>query len=134
MWHGAVFFMILSRYAVKGQISYSIPEEIPKGSIVENNSQGLGLDLKRLNSGKARIFAGDNRRFVGLNKEKGILLTEEKIDREALCAKTTPCASHLQLILENPMQKYDVTVEIIDINDNAPSFPKGEIRFEISVI
>ncbi|NP_001019282.2 protocadherin 1 gamma 11 precursor [Danio rerio] len=132
MWHGAVFFMILSRYAVKGQISYSIPEEIPKGSIVENNSQGLGLDLKRLNSGKARIFAGDNRRFVGLNKEKGILLTEEKIDREALCAKTTPCASHLQLILENPMQKYDVTVEIIDINDNAPSFPKGEIRFEIS--
>ncbi|XP_056322240.1 protocadherin beta-8-like isoform X20 [Danio aesculapii] len=132
MWHGAVFFMIMSRYAVKGQISYSIPEEIPKGSIVGNISQGLGLDLKRLNSGKARIFAGDNRRFVGLNKEKGILLTEEKIDREALCAKTTPCALHLQLILENPMQWYDVTVEIIDINDNAPSFPKGEIRFEIS--
>uniref|UniRef100_A0A8C2BTF9 Cadherin domain-containing protein n=1 Tax=Cyprinus carpio TaxID=7962 RepID=A0A8C2BTF9_CYPCA len=132
MWHAAAFFMILFRYSVRGQISYSIPEEMPKGSIVGNISQGLGLDLKRLKSGKARIFAGDNTEFVGLNKERGILLTEEKIDREALCAKTTPCALHLQLILENPMEWYDVTVEIIDINDNAPSFPKGEITFEIS--
>ncbi|XP_016089301.1 protocadherin gamma-A12-like [Sinocyclocheilus grahami] len=124
MWHAAAFFMILFRYSVRGQISYSIPEEMPKGSIVGNISQGLGLDLKRLKSGKARIFAGDNTEFVGLNKERGILLTEEKIDREALCAKTTPCALHLQLILENPMEWYDVAVEIIDINDNAPSFPK----------
>uniref|UniRef100_A0A673KI66 Cadherin domain-containing protein n=1 Tax=Sinocyclocheilus rhinocerous TaxID=307959 RepID=A0A673KI66_9TELE len=132
MWHATALFMILFRYSVRGHISYSIPEEMPKGSIVGNISQGLGLDLKRLKSGKARIFAGDNTEFVGLNKERGILLTEEKIDREALCAKTTPCALHLQLILENPMEWYDVTVEIIDINDNAPSFPKGEITFEIS--
>ncbi|XP_043106948.1 protocadherin beta-16-like isoform X27 [Puntigrus tetrazona] len=132
MWHAAAFCIILFRYSVRGQISYSVPEEMPKGSIVGNISQGLGLDLKRLKSGKARIFAGDNTEFVGLNKERGILFTAEKIDREALCAKTTPCALHLQLILENPMEWYDVTVEIIDINDNAPSFPKGEIAFQIS--
>ncbi|KTG46420.1 hypothetical protein cypCar_00049046, partial [Cyprinus carpio] len=124
MWHQAVFLMVLFRYSVRGQISYSIPEEMPKGSIVGNISQGLGLDLKKLKSGKARIFAGDNTEFVGLNNERGVLLTKQKIDREALCAKTTPCALHLQLILENPMEWYDVTVEIIDINDNAPSFPK----------
>ncbi|XP_056103834.1 protocadherin beta-16-like isoform X14 [Rhinichthys klamathensis goyatoka] len=132
IWQAAACFMIMFQCLVRGQISYSIPEEMAKGSIVGNISQGLGLDLKRLKSGKARIFAGDNTEFVGLNNERGILLTEEKIDREALCAKTTPCALHVQLILENPFEWYDVTVEITDINDNAPSFPKGEITFEIS--
>ncbi|XP_042620471.1 protocadherin gamma-A11-like [Cyprinus carpio] len=132
MWHQAVFLMVLFRYSVRGQISYSIPEEMPKGSIVGNISQGLGLDLKKLKSGKARIFAGDNTEYPIKIMIWGVLLTKQKIDREALCAKTTPCALHLQLILENPMEWYDVTVEIIDINDNAPSFPKGEITFEIS--
>ncbi|XP_057177616.1 protocadherin beta-16-like isoform X43 [Triplophysa rosa] len=131
VWHVALFFMVLSRYAARGQVSYSIPEEMTKGSIVGNISQDLGLDVKRLRSGKARIFTGDNAEYIGLN-EKGILLTEEKIDREALCGRTTPCALHLQIILENPMELYKITVEITDINDNAPSFPKGEIHFEIS--
>ncbi|XP_056592769.1 protocadherin gamma-A11-like isoform X30 [Triplophysa dalaica] len=131
VWHIALFVMVLSRYAVRGQVSYSIPEEMTKGSIVGNISQDLGLDVKRLRSGKARIFTGDKAEYIGLN-EKGILHTEEKIDRETLCGKTTPCALHLQLILENPMELYKITVEITDINDNAPSFPKGEIHFEIS--
>ncbi len=54
------------------------------------------------------------------------------MDRESLCAKTTPCALHLQLILENPMELYTITVEITDINDNPPTFQKKRIEFEIS--
>ncbi|XP_073730300.1 protocadherin gamma-A11-like [Misgurnus anguillicaudatus] len=132
VWHVALFFISVSRYSVIGHVSYSIPEEMTKGSLVGNISQDLGLNVKRLKSGKARIFTGDSAGYIGLNNEKGILLTEEKIDREALCGKTTPCALHLQLILENPMELYEITVEIADINDNAPSFPRGEINFEIS--
>ncbi|XP_072515580.1 protocadherin gamma-A8-like isoform X46 [Salminus brasiliensis] len=103
-----------------------------KGSMVGNIAQDLGLDLKRLKSGKARIFSGDSKEYIELNKEKGTLLIKEKIDRESLCAKTTPCALHLQMILENPMEMYSVTVEITDINDNAPIFQTEEISFEIS--
>ncbi|XP_072515581.1 protocadherin gamma-A11-like isoform X47 [Salminus brasiliensis] len=103
-----------------------------KGSMVGNIAQDLGLDLKRLTSGKARIYSGDSTEYIELNKENDKLLIKEKIDRESLCAKTTPCALHLQLILENPMELYTITVEITDINDNAPTFQNKQISLEIS--
>ncbi|XP_035391378.1 protocadherin beta-16-like isoform X2 [Electrophorus electricus] len=125
-------FLVLSSHCVLGQLSYSIPEEMAKGSIIGNIAQDLGLDLKRLTSGKARIFSGDSTEYIELSKEKGRLLIKEKIDRESLCAKTTPCALHLQMILDSPMELYTITVEITDINDNAPTFQNTHIRFEIS--
>ncbi|KAL6472176.1 hypothetical protein MHYP_G00183640 [Metynnis hypsauchen] len=103
-----------------------------KGSTVGNIAQDLGLDLKRLKSGKARIFTEDSTEYIELDRGRGLLFIKEKIDREALCAKTTPCALHLQMILENPMEMYTMTVEVTDVNDNAPSFQKKEFRFEIS--
>uniref|UniRef100_A0A671RWL3 Cadherin domain-containing protein n=1 Tax=Sinocyclocheilus anshuiensis TaxID=1608454 RepID=A0A671RWL3_9TELE len=113
-------------------VSYSIPEEMAKGSLVGNIAQDLGLDLKRLKSGKARIYTGDSAEYIELNKERGVLLIKERIDREALCGQTTPCALHFQIILENPMEFFSVTIEITDINDNTPSFKKSMIVFRIS--
>ncbi|XP_072515553.1 protocadherin gamma-A8-like isoform X21 [Salminus brasiliensis] len=127
-----LFFVVLSSHSARGQVSYSIPEEMSKGSIVGNIAQDLGLDSKRLTSGKARIFTEDSTEYIELNKDRGVLLIKEKIDRESLCAKTIPCALHLQMILENPMELYSITVEIMDINDNAPFFQTEEISFEIS--
>ncbi|XP_047209298.1 protocadherin beta-1-like [Girardinichthys multiradiatus] len=117
---------------VIGQVSYSIPEEMTKGSLVGNIAQDLGLDLKRFKAGKARLYTGDSAQFIELNKERGVLLIKEKIDREALCRHTTPCALHFQITLENPLELFPVTVEITDINDNAPVFQKDERIFEIS--
>ncbi|XP_014892502.1 protocadherin gamma-A10-like isoform X9 [Poecilia latipinna] len=125
-------FSAVALHLVLGQVSYSIPEELSKGSLVGNIAQDLGLDIKRLNAGKARIHMGDNAEYIQLNKERGLLTIREKIDRESLCAQTTPCALHLQIALENPMEIFSVTVEITDINDNAPAFEKEERRFEIS--
>uniref|UniRef100_A0A8B9KKB0 Protocadherin gamma subfamily C, 5 n=1 Tax=Astyanax mexicanus TaxID=7994 RepID=A0A8B9KKB0_ASTMX len=132
MWHKVLFFVVICSHSALGQVSYSIPEEMAKGSMVGNIAQDLGLDLKRLKTGKALIFSGDSTECIELNKESGRLLIKEKIDRESLCAKTTPCALHLQMILENPMEMYTITVEITDINDNAPIFQTGDISFEIS--
>ncbi|XP_029588033.1 protocadherin gamma-A3 isoform X18 [Salmo trutta] len=127
-----LFISVLSLSSVHGQVSYSIPEEMAKGSLVGNIAQDLGLDIKRLKSGKARIHTGDSAEYIELNKERGVLLIKERIDREALCGQTTPCALHFQIILENPMELFQITIEITDINDNAPSFKKNEKRFEIS--
>ncbi|XP_056148677.1 protocadherin gamma-A2-like [Lampris incognitus] len=138
MWEGTMrrqvllFMWILSLGPVRGQISYSIPEEMAKGSLVGNVAQDLGLDVKRLRSGRARIYTGDSVEYVELNRDRGVLLIKEKIDREALCRRTTPCALHFQIILENPMEFYSITVEITDINDNTPSFEKSDMKFKIS--
>ncbi|XP_060764982.1 protocadherin gamma-A8-like isoform X13 [Neoarius graeffei] len=133
LWHTVLlFFFVFCSDCACGQITYSIPEEMAKGSMIGNIAQDLGLGLKRLKSGKARIYTGGSTEYVELNRENGLLLIKEKMDRESLCAKMTPCALHLQMILENPMELYSVTVEITDINDNAPNFQNNEMRFEIS--
>ncbi|XP_063046847.1 protocadherin beta-16-like [Engraulis encrasicolus] len=115
-----VLLVALFLCSVTGQVSYSIPEEMSKGSMVGNIAQDLGLDLKRLRAGKARIYTEDSTQYVELNKDRGVLLIKERIDREALCGKKTPCALHFQIILENPVELYTVNVEIQDQNDNAP--------------
>ncbi|XP_067455357.1 protocadherin gamma-A2-like isoform X27 [Thunnus thynnus] len=127
-----LFFSVVCLRSVIGQVSYSIPEEMAKGSLVGNIAQDLGLDVKRLKSGKARIYTGDSSQYIELNRERGVLLIKEKIDREALCRQTTPCALHFQITLENPLELFPITVEITDINDNVPVFQKEERRFEIS--
>uniref|UniRef100_A0A8C7N9L1 Cadherin domain-containing protein n=1 Tax=Oncorhynchus kisutch TaxID=8019 RepID=A0A8C7N9L1_ONCKI len=127
-----LFISVLSLSSVHGQVSYSIPEEMAKGSLVGNIAQDLGLDIKRLKSGKARIYTGDSAEYIELNKERGVLLIKEIIDRESLCGPTTPCALHFQIILENPMEFYTATVEITDVNDNSPIFERSEIKYEIS--
>ncbi|XP_035016904.2 protocadherin beta-16-like [Hippoglossus stenolepis] len=127
-----LFLSTLSLCSVHGQVSYSIPEEMSKGSLVGNIAQDLGLDLKRLKTGKARLHVGNGAEYIELNKERGLLLIREKIDREALCKQTSPCALQFQIILENPIEFYRVTVEITDINDNAPIFKMNSMLFEIS--
>nr|XP_054594002.1 protocadherin beta-16-like [Nothobranchius furzeri] len=127
-----LLIFLLSFGFVLGQVSYIIPEEMSKGSLVGNIAHDLGLQISRLKSGKARIFTPDSEEFVELNRERGVLLVKERIDREALCKQTTPCALHFQIILENPMEFYTVTIQVTDINDNPPIFGKREMKFKIN--
>ncbi|XP_029587934.1 protocadherin gamma-A12 isoform X6 [Salmo trutta] len=127
-----LFFLLHFSHIVSGQIRYSIPEEMKKGSLIGNVAQDLGLDLKRLRAGRARIVTGESIQYTELKTDKGILVVSERIDREQLCGGVTPCSFSFEMILENPMELHRVTVEILDINDNAPIFRKNEIKFEIS--
>ncbi|XP_075902429.1 protocadherin gamma-A12-like [Nelusetta ayraudi] len=117
----AVLFLSLLWFGLAfAQVTYTIPEEKPKGSLVGNFAQDLGLERKRLISGKARIYTRDSDEYIELNRERGVLLVKERIDREALCRQTTPCALHFQIILEDPMDNVTVKILIQDQNDNPP--------------
>ncbi|XP_056239514.1 protocadherin gamma-A7-like [Seriola aureovittata] len=105
---------------VGGQIRYSIPEEMKKGSVIGNVAQDLGLDLKRLRSGRARIVTGESIQYTELKTDKGILVVNERIDREQLCGDVTPCSFSFEVILENPMELHRITILIQDQNDNPP--------------
>uniref|UniRef100_A0A3Q2E4C2 Cadherin domain-containing protein n=1 Tax=Cyprinodon variegatus TaxID=28743 RepID=A0A3Q2E4C2_CYPVA len=127
-----LFFLCCICHCVTGHIRYSIPEEMKKGSLIGNVAQDLGLDLKRLRSGQARLVSGESVQYTELKVDKGVLLVKERIDREQLCGETTPCSFSFEMILENPTELHQITVEITDINDHSPTFKKGNMNFEIS--
>uniref|UniRef100_A0A672YHM0 Cadherin domain-containing protein n=1 Tax=Sphaeramia orbicularis TaxID=375764 RepID=A0A672YHM0_9TELE len=124
-----LFFVFLLN---NGQIRYSIPEEMRKGLFVGDVAKDLGLDVKRLVSGRARLVINDNNQYVALDQNKGHIVVNERIDREKLCAKKSPCSFSLEIVLEDPLELFSVTIEIQDVNDHSPSFPKKEINLEIS--
>ncbi|XP_056593206.1 protocadherin gamma-A5-like [Triplophysa dalaica] len=128
----ALYALSLLAAEVTGQIRYSIPEEMSVGSIVGNIASDLGLEPKRLISGKARVFTAESSEYIGLDKENGHLIIKSKIDREELCGEISACSVSFNVILDNPMELYRVTVDIQDINDNSPVFPKSKIELEIS--
>ncbi|KAM3612900.1 uncharacterized protein V6R79_016667 [Siganus canaliculatus] len=125
-------FVLCLSYTVNGHIRYSIPEEMKKGSLIGNVAQDLGLDVKRLRSGRARIVTAESIPYTELKTDKGTLVVNERIDREQLCGEVTPCSFSFEVILENPMELHQITVEITDINDHSPTFKRDKIQFEIS--
>ncbi|XP_056094093.1 protocadherin gamma-A11-like isoform X8 [Rhinichthys klamathensis goyatoka] len=118
--------------SASGQIRYSVPEEMRPGLFVGDVAKDLGLDVKRLVSGRARLVIDDSRQYVELNRNKGHLVVKERIDREQLCGQKSPCSFGLEILLENPLEFFSITIEIQDINDHAPVFSKREIILEIS--
>ncbi|XP_045579919.1 protocadherin gamma-A5 isoform X6 [Salmo salar] len=118
--------------AVNGQIRYSIPEEMRKGLFVGDVAKDLGLDIKRLVAGRAQLVIDGNNQYVELNPNKGHLVVKERIDREKLCGQKSPCSFSLEIVLENPLELFSITIEIQDINDHAPAFSKKELNLEIS--
>ncbi|XP_026003150.1 protocadherin beta-16-like [Astatotilapia calliptera] len=125
-------FHVLFLYRAEAQIRYSIPEELKTGSLVGNVAQDLGLDLKRLRSGRARIVTGESIQYTELKTDKGTLVVNERIDREQLCGDLTPCSFTFEILLEKPMELHPVTIEVLDVNDNAPTFQNSHLEFEIS--
>nr|XP_020448399.1 protocadherin gamma-A10-like [Monopterus albus] len=125
-------FQLIIFNQTEAQIRYSIPEEMKKGSLVGNVAQDLGLDLQRLRSGRARIVTGENIQYTELKTDKGTLVVNERIDREHLCGDVTPCSFTFEILLEKPMELHPVTIEVLDVNDNAPTFQNRHLEFEIS--
>ncbi|XP_058268021.1 protocadherin beta-16-like isoform X13 [Hemibagrus wyckioides] len=132
-WQTVIFiFYVYGMDVVFCQARYSVPEETPEGSFVGNIANDLGIEISRLISGKARVVTKGGRQYVELSRDKGTLVVKERIDREELCKQTTPCSFSFDLIMENPIELHRVTVEVQDINDNAPKFPKGAVNLQIS--
>ncbi|CAL8270593.1 unnamed protein product [Boreogadus saida] len=102
-----------------------------KGSHIGNVGQDLGLDLQRLRKGRARILTGETPQYVELKTDKGILVVNERIDREQLCGDITPCSFSFEIILETPMELHRIIVEVLDVNDQSPAFPAKDINLEI---
>ncbi|XP_049441495.1 protocadherin gamma-A11-like isoform X10 [Epinephelus fuscoguttatus] len=125
-------FIFLVLHPVCGDVSYSIPEEMKRGSVIGNIAKDLGLDVGRLSARKARIDTEDNNvQYCGVNLNTGDLIVQERIDREGLCAKRASCVVKQELVLENPLELHRISIRVQDINDNSPQFKEETLKIEI---
>eukprot|EP00076_Gallus_gallus_P045171 XP_025010709.1 protocadherin gamma-A5-like [Gallus gallus] len=117
--------------AARGQLRYSVPEELPKGSFVGDVATDLALELAALGARGARVVSPGRTQYFALHASSGHLVTAERIDREQLCEKEPQCVLRCELIVEGEMKVYAIEVEITDINDNAPRFREEEMELRM---
>ncbi|KAL3973029.1 sex comb on midleg-like protein 2 [Sarotherodon galilaeus] len=130
--HCGLAFMSIAFGTVSGDVSYSMSEEIKRGSIIGNIAKDLGLDLGRLSARKARIDTEDSGvKYCSVNLNTGELIVQERIDREGLCAKKASCVLKQELVLENPLELHRIHIRVQDINDNSPQFKEESLKIEI---
>nr|XP_055187871.1 protocadherin gamma-A4 isoform X20 [Nyctereutes procyonoides] len=104
------------------QIRYSVPEELEKGSYVGSIAKDLGLEPRELEERGVRIVSRGRTQLFALNLRSGSLVTAGRIDREELCDRSPKCVVSLEILLEDKVKIFGIEVEIIDVNDNAPTF------------
>ncbi|KAG5286276.1 hypothetical protein AALO_G00012990 [Alosa alosa] len=117
---------------VLSQLHYSVAEEQEHGTRVGNIAEDLGLDITKLSARRFQTVPSSRTPYLEVDLETGALYVNEKIDREELCKQTIPCLLHLEVFLESPLELFRVEIEVLDINDNPPSFPETDITVEIT--
>ncbi|XP_042165362.1 protocadherin beta-16-like isoform X15 [Oncorhynchus tshawytscha] len=124
------FVLFLIRIS-NGDMTYSIPEELKRGSVVGNIAKDLGLDIKRLSARKARLEEDGTKHFCDIDLNSGDLVVAERIDREQLCGPRISCGLKYEMVLESPLELHRISLQIQDVNDNSPQFADDVIKLEI---
>ncbi|XP_067852114.1 protocadherin-10-like [Heptranchias perlo] len=117
---------------VFGQIRYSMPEELEPGAFVGSIAEDIGLSIREMTARKFRLVSDDGMQLLKIKMENGILVVNERIDREELCRQSSTCSISYDVAVENPLEMYRFEVEILDVNDNSPSFTKNRYSLQIS--
>ncbi|KAM8732215.1 protocadherin alpha-2-like isoform 8-T8 [Acanthopagrus schlegelii] len=114
------------------QLSFSVSEEVDKGTVVGNLAKDLQINVHDLETRDLRVVSGNSKKYFDVDLKTGALFVCDRIDREELCPNTAKCSLNIEAILSHPMHLHRIEVQIIDINDNAPSFREKEMTFNIS--
>ncbi|XP_036933522.1 protocadherin alpha-2-like isoform X21 [Acanthopagrus latus] len=120
-WIRAVTLLCLCDWSAS-QLSYSISEEVNKGTVVGNIAKDLNLNVQDLESRDLRVVSSYSKKYFDVNLRTGNLFVDERIDREELCPNTAQCSVRIQAVLSNPMNVHRIEVSVLDINDNSPEF------------
>ncbi|KAM4554621.1 protocadherin alpha-13-like isoform 2-T2 [Odontesthes bonariensis] len=116
-----VLILVLPEWSA-AQISYSVTEEVDKGTVVGNLAKDFNVNVRDLHTRNLNIVSGYSKKYFEANLKTGDLYVNDRIDREELCPNTVKCTLNLEAILSNPMVLRRIEVMIADLNDNAPTF------------
>ncbi|KAG8579369.1 hypothetical protein GDO81_010843 [Engystomops pustulosus] len=127
-------FLVFLFNGIYGQLQYSVIEEMKRGTIIGNLAKDLGLNIDDLSNRKFQLISKAKKIYFNINVENGDFIVSDRIDREKICGNKPNCFINLEAVIENPLNFYTITMEIQDVNDNAPIFSKKEFDLEISEV
>ncbi|KAK3534943.1 hypothetical protein QTP70_002025 [Hemibagrus guttatus] len=113
-------------------LKYTVEEELRAGTKIANVTADAKVAGFVLGNRQPflRVISNSEPRWVNLSPA-GLLLTKQKIDRDAVCRQTPKCIISLE-VMSSSMEICVIKIEILDVNDNAPRFPTSHIDIEIS--
>ncbi|XP_030744631.2 protocadherin beta-18 [Echinops telfairi] len=127
-----LFFVFLGGSLVGSEtLRYSVAEEMELDSFIANVVKDVGSGVEDLAARRARVIFDDYTPHLRLDLQTGDLLTNEQLDREALCDLAEPCVLHFQVLLENPLQFFRAELWVKDINDHTPTFIDKHVLLKI---
>ncbi|KAL2094503.1 hypothetical protein ACEWY4_009222 [Coilia grayii] len=115
-----------------GQIVYSIAEEVSKKTVIGNIAKDLNINAQELESRMFQIVSGPNKKHFQLNVKTGELVTDDRIDRDEICGRNTKCSLEIEVVAQNPHSLYRIRVNVLDVNDNSPTFPVTSLSLNIT--
>ncbi|KAG8439010.1 hypothetical protein GDO86_005269 [Hymenochirus boettgeri] len=71
---------------------------------------------------RLHLGSEESKRHFAVNQKTGSLTVNERIDREILCGSISICIFSVKIVAENPLEVISVDIDILDINDNSPTF------------
>eukprot|EP00079_Xenopus_tropicalis_P023299 XP_012815600.1 PREDICTED: protocadherin alpha-13-like [Xenopus tropicalis] len=123
-WGTQTLVLICLRNRVNGQIGYSVMEELEKGTAVGNLAHDLQMDPRSLFNRKFQINYDTKTQYFDINTKNGMLYISNKIDREELCGSSVTCEIKLGIVLDKPLEVFQIEIQVLDMNDNSPVFPE----------
>ncbi|XP_041586827.1 protocadherin-8 isoform X2 [Vulpes lagopus] len=114
-------------------VRYSTFEEDAPGTVIGTLAEDLHMKvsgdtsfrlMKQFNSSLLRVREGDGQLTVG----------DAGLDRERLCGRAPQCVLAFDVVSfsQEQFRLVHVEVEVRDINDHAPRFPRAQIPVEVS--
>ena len=119
-----------------GNIRYLITDEVAAGTFIGNVVTDWGLEQKYPPEIVLQLrfkYLNTPTADFAIDEETGVLRTSEVIDRDVICPQKNMCEVKLDIAVQ-PAQYFEtikVNVEILDINDNVPTFPEPHVTHQI---
>uniref|UniRef100_A0A3Q4GQI5 Protocadherin-8 n=1 Tax=Neolamprologus brichardi TaxID=32507 RepID=A0A3Q4GQI5_NEOBR len=114
-------------------VKYQTFEEDAPGTVIGNLAKDTSSSASSSRN-SFRMMKQFNSSFIRLRESDGQLTIGERIDRERICKHTLHCLIAFDVVSfsKEQFKLIHVEVEVKDINDNSPEFPRKESSLEIS--